>query len=192
MKYYYFGCMKKELAIGLSLLLLISCRGNQNEISANPITKDSTLTQDAIVSAPFNIIDFPAQWYMLHTIEDSSRYVMYQWCDAAMQQITIGVTETNARSFTFNFGQEELTWKMINFEAVSFADDSANFVEGSFSLIPNDDSALTPDAVEFYWNRLEKWCDFKGEIIGDNRFVNEEEKDSYELVEEDCEGMWEE
>jgi hypothetical protein len=184
--------MKKEIVIGFGLFILVSCGGNQNENSDNLILEDSTQTVDPIVSSQFNIHDFPTQWYMLHPTGESSAYVMQQWCDAAMQQITIGVTENNLRSFTFNFGQEQLTWKMLNFEAISFVDDSLNYVEGSFSLRPIEDATVTADAVEFYWNRAEKWCNFKGEIIGDNRFVNEEEKGSYILVEEDCSDFWEE
>lgn len=183
--------MKKEIIIGFGLIILISCNGSQNQNSENNVIVDSTEIVDPIESYPITFFEFPTQWFALDGGEDGSDYYISQWCDSDTRQVLLEKADNNAWSFTFNYGQEQTSWDLINFEANSIAYDSLDYVEGSFSLIPYEGSGTTADAVTFYWNRAEKWCDFKGDVIGENRFVNEEEKDSYELVEEDCEGLWE-
>lgn len=184
--------MKKEIIMSFGMLVLISCNGNQNQNSQNTVNADSTAETDQFQTSPFTIFDFPKHWYALDGGQDGSEYYINQWCESDTRQITLEQNENNAWTFTFNYGQEQTSWKLMNFQATSIIGDTENRVEGSFSLTPLADDTVVPDAVAFFWNRAEKYCDFKGEIIGDNRFVNEEEKGSYELVEEDCSGMWEE
>jgi hypothetical protein len=184
--------MKKKLVIGFGLLTLIACSGNQNENSNNDLNTDTTEIIEPINSYPITIFEFPDRWYALNGGEDGSDYYINQWCDSDTRQVLFTKDENDAWSFTFNYGQEQVSWELMNFEANAIVYDSLDYVEGSFSLIPYKESTTTADAVIFYWNRAEKWCDFNGDVIGLNRFVNEEEKGSYELVEEDCSDFWEE
>jgi hypothetical protein len=57
--------MKKELIIGLGLLILISCNGNQNENSANNENIDTTEIIEPLESYPLTIFEFPDRWYAL-------------------------------------------------------------------------------------------------------------------------------
>lgn len=184
--------MIKELVIGFGLLVLISCNGNQNENSKNSVNTDTTEIVTPLESNPFTIFEFPDHWYALDSGEDGTDYYINKWCDSETRQILFSKDENNAWNFTFNYGQEQVSWKLMNFEANAIVYDSLDYVEGSFSLIPYKESTTTADAVIFYWNRAEKWCDFNGDVIGLNRFVNEEEKKFYKLVVEDCADFWEE
>lgn len=171
--------------------VMISCKGETDQTNiSDPDSSLVTSVADSLETNQFTIFEFPERWYKItESAEHPEQYAIIQKCNAETEQITIETGEYNERSFTFNFGQENMSWKLTNFTATSVISKEQDYVEGSFTLIPEKGTDVTADAIDFYWDRSENFCDFKGEVIGENRFVNEEAKDLYKFVEEECDDL---
>lgn len=196
--------MSKLILIGTSVLLFFSCGENSSVVSSDDKDdhENDNLVEtetDLILEDKLEIVepiemkleDFPKKWIQLSCDEYGEGCVIYHYCEAELPQILIEPQYGDQWTLTALYGQDSDTWIIREFEATEREMELMSVVEGTMILVKETNESATTN-VTFMWNKDEAFCNFTGIFQGEqNYFVNEEERDSYEEVAEDCSGLWE-
>ncbi|MCB0400884.1 MAG: hypothetical protein KDD41_02270 [Flavobacteriales bacterium] len=142
--------------------------------------------EDAVQENPLTIEDFPHKWYMLNPKEENSEeYVINKWCEAETQQIQISKEGEDWFVYVL-LGQDSERFKIIEFDAYEEERELYQVMYGSFVLENPYQPEADPEIYEYMWNKDLMFCHFDGFFQDGAMMVSEQNKDQYELIEEDC------
>ena len=181
----------------LCVFAFFSC-GNQPEGSSQ---KDETEVQDSLTEeslvvekkqAPVEVFleDFPKKWVGLSEEEGNyENLVIYNYCEAETQFFELTADKGDSWNIYIAYGQDGDICEVENFKATQEEQKLMQIVNGSFEYRISPEEGLR--VVSFSWNKDEKFAHFSGIGLISEYFVPEEDKSSYEMIDEDCDGLWE-
>jgi hypothetical protein len=184
------------------LLLFFSC-GNEEINDEYPA--DKTNLNDVLTDIPdslypemvdtleneFFLDNLPSKWIMLTDDTGTGEpLVIYNWCEAETPFIEFEAQKGDEWKLFLAYGQDGEICEINFFEAFEEEQELMQVVSGTFRFMAEYDESTR--FVDFWWNKDTKIGHFDGIGMQSVWFVPEEDKDNYESIDEDCEGLWDE
>ena len=191
----------KNLLYLFAAILLVACSGEEPADDDN--NDDQTNVEDTLTypdsmwveevdtnEVEFFIEDMPSKWVMLSDPEENGEnLVINSWCDAETPFFEFEADKGESYNVLLAYGQDGEICELMYFEAFEKEEELMQVVSGELRFKAEYDDIER--VVDFWWNKDEKVAHFEGMGMQSSWFVPEEDMNNYEIIEEDCEGLWE-
>lgn len=179
---FFLGCQSTEESDIPTLNETIDSNNDQ------PPIEEEEQSEETAQVVPVFLEDFPDDWLNLTQYDDEgiTTEVIYYYCEAEAPSIHFTPKKGEDWEVYAGFGQDGMIRNVVDFEATSQGIAGNEIITGSFLAVNSD---TLP--INFEWDVEAKRCKFDGFGYQYPYFVSSENKDFYQSIEEDCEGLWE-
>jgi hypothetical protein len=185
--------MRIRIITSLLVLALLSCENEPEDTShevetevQDKVDEHGVIEEERQAPVEMFIEDFPKKWIGL--TEEGEDLVIYNYCEAETQFFELTAEKGDSWNIYLAYGQDGDICEIENFSAMQEEQELMQVVNGSFEYRISPQEGLR--LVSFSWNKDEKYGHFSGIGLMSEYFVPAEDASHYEMIDEDCEGLW--